>query len=399
MIARHVFGTVRFPLSPARRCAAVLAVGCCLVAFVRPAAAADVLGTIRLTGTIMFATPIPGIASEDLTVSVSPATEATSSGETCAVLSTTSDNPDAGGLYPDAGEVAVDLQIGRGGPHGPTGDCVLTLEAYGTDGVAVSARGSQRVSVSAAEIAASATVAVPEVTLRQSKAIAGVPKPCLTWAKARLVARQKCNIRLLKEGVAGAAACTDAGLEPEGCDPGDYAEALLALSFGLADQQPAPETAVGVDLSVLSAQVKCQQYIGKAAVKYAVKRVKLVRKRCVGPVADSESCREEQTREAARKLDLVDKCAVGQAVDGATGLPVPDVGAPCDACIDGAGAIDRRCLKGCLEAVAAELSDGIVGDVPECGNGVLQPGEFCDDGNLTDGDCCSSTCTAELGCP
>lgn len=28
----------------------------------------------------------------------------------------------------------------------------------------------------------------------------------------------------------------------------------------------------------------------------------------------------------------------------------------------------------------------------ECGNGVLDPGEGCDDGNLLDGDCCSSTC-------
>jgi cysteine-rich repeat protein len=358
-----------------------------------------VTGTVRLYGAVVFATAVPGIASEDLTVSVSPTTEATGSGETCAVLAATSDNPDAGGFYPGAGDVAVDLQVDRGGPHAPTGDCVLTLEAYGTDGIGMSARGSQRVSVSAAEIALNATVAVPEITVRQSKAIAGVSKPCLTWAKARLVARQKCNVRLLKEGAEGATACTDAGLEPEGCDPGDYAEALLAASFGLADQQPAPETAVGVDLSVLSAQVKCQQYFGKATAKFAVKRVKLVQRRCVRPVADSEICRDAQTREAARKLDIVDKCTAGQAVDGATGLPVPDVGAPCDACIDGAGAIDRKCLKDCLEAVAAELSDGIVGDVPECGNGMLQPGEFCDDGNLTDGDCCSSTCTAELGCP
>jgi cysteine-rich repeat protein len=30
-----------------------------------------------------------------------------------------------------------------------------------------------------------------------------------------------------------------------------------------------------------------------------------------------------------------------------------------------------------------------------CGNGVLEPGEACDDGNLLDGDCCSSSCQAE----
>jgi cysteine-rich repeat protein len=32
-----------------------------------------------------------------------------------------------------------------------------------------------------------------------------------------------------------------------------------------------------------------------------------------------------------------------------------------------------------------------------CGNGVTDPGEFCDDGNLTDGDGCESTCTP-TGC-
>lgn len=30
-----------------------------------------------------------------------------------------------------------------------------------------------------------------------------------------------------------------------------------------------------------------------------------------------------------------------------------------------------------------------------CGNGLVDPGEQCDDGNLVDGDCCSSACTAE----
>ena len=32
-----------------------------------------------------------------------------------------------------------------------------------------------------------------------------------------------------------------------------------------------------------------------------------------------------------------------------------------------------------------------------CGNGTLDPGETCDDGNRTNGDCCSSTCQAETG--
>lgn len=35
---------------------------------------------------------------------------------------------------------------------------------------------------------------------------------------------------------------------------------------------------------------------------------------------------------------------------------------------------------------------------PLCGDGVLAPGEACDDGNTQDGDCCSSVCTLEAVC-
>jgi cysteine-rich repeat protein len=36
------------------------------------------------------------------------------------------------------------------------------------------------------------------------------------------------------------------------------------------------------------------------------------------------------------------------------------------------------------------------GTTPGCGNGVLEAGEECDDGNLTDGDGCSSTCRRQI---
>lgn len=42
-------------------------------------------------------------------------------------------------------------------------------------------------------------------------------------------------------------------------------------------------------------------------------------------------------------------------------------------------------------------TEGSQSCVPGCGNGRLDPGEFCDDGNLIDGDGCSSTCTIEAG--
>jgi cysteine-rich repeat protein len=65
------------------------------------------------------------------------------------------------------------------------------------------------------------------------------------------------------------------------------------------------------------------------------------------------------------------------------------------------GAIDKKCLKGCFRLALDELSDGMIGDLPECGDGIVQPsgGEFCDDGNIVNGDCCSSACTVEAGTP
>jgi len=43
--------------------------------------------------------------------------------------------------------------------------------------------------------------------------------------------------------------------------------------------------------------------------------------------------------------------------------------------------------------ILASPSTGI--DVPDCGNGVVEPGEQCDDGNTASGDGCSATCQIE----
>ena len=52
---------------------------------------------------------------------------------------------------------------------------------------------------------------------------------------------------------------------------------------------------------------------------------------------------------------------------------------------------------GCQRPVG-EAPDGGMVVVPGCGNGVLDPGEVCDDGNTVGGDSCSADCTSDETC-
>ena len=55
----------------------------------------------------------------------------------------------------------------------------------------------------------------------------------------------------------------------------------------------------------------------------------------------------------------------------------------------------------CLSLLALHLgacAEGSnTGPEPICGNGILEPGESCDDGNTNAGDGCTSICTSEAG--
>lgn len=370
-----------------------------IVTFAFRATAVDYLGTVHFEGEILFEAPVPGIDPQDVEVKVKNMTEATGNGVKCSILSTNSDNADNLGIYPDAGTVSAQILVERGGPQLPDGSCVVTLEARGTDGAMTSARGSTTLFVDVNDVNAASTLTNIDITVRESKAVAGLDKDCFKWAKKQLKKRAKCNFLLLKKGVEKADRCKDAGPEPPDCDNGNHVEAILALAHDGNDQQDDPFNAKpdGIDLDVLRNQLICQKRIGKAAANFAGKRLKLVKKRCVDANLDSESCRDAQTNSAKNKLDTIDKCQGDQMVDGGTGLTVPDVATPCDTCIDGGGVVDRKCLKTCLQLAVAELTDGIVGDLPVCGDGILQPPEFCDDGNLVNGDCCSDTCTIEAG--
>jgi len=63
---------------------------------------------------------------------------------------------------------------------------------------------------------------------------------------------------------------------------------------------------------------------------------------------------------------------------------------PGEECDDGNNADGDGCSAQCTTEPSTE---------PYCGDGNLDEGEECDDGNTTDGDGCSSTCTIEKARP
>ena len=75
----------------------------------------------------------------------------------------------------------------------------------------------------------------------------------------------------------------------------------------------------------------------------------------------------------------------GNSSNGAGGLPCSNV--------NGATGSSAACSSSRHYATVTVHAVPIV--TGECGNGVLEAGEDCDDGNLAAGDCCSSTCTIE----
>ncbi|MFH1533170.1 MAG: hypothetical protein ABIK09_20785 [Pseudomonadota bacterium] len=127
---------------------------------------------------------------------------------------------------------------------------------------------------------------------------------------------------------------------------------------------------------------------------------------------------------------LIDVCAASACVG--SGAPDCDDGNPCtdDLCTPGVGCahmdnadpcddldacttvdacVDGACIGSgalaCDDGVActADSCQALIGCVytpisPCCGNGVTEPGEFCDDGNTQDGDDCPGDCSSITGC-
>ncbi len=88
------------------------------------------------------------------------------------------------------------------------------------------------------------------------------------------------------------------------------------------------------------------------------------------------------------------KCQVADCDDGVQngGETDVDCGGPCVA------GDDKKCADGDGCAVAADCVSGVCDmgtntcSAPSCGDGVVQPGEACDDGNMVNGDTCTNNC-------
>ncbi len=83
---------------------------------------------------------------------------------------------------------------------------------------------------------------------------------------------------------------------------------------------------------------------------------------------------------------------------GGTGIVLSDFGSTFEFGTDAQLQADGKLIVAGSQATTASILVARYEVGPYCGDGVLQGGETCDDGNGVDGDCCSATCTyASLG--
>ena len=129
------------------------------------------------------------------------------------------------------------------------------------------------------------------------------------------------------------------------------------------------------------------------------------------PCPDGQFCNGSET------CDGAGSCQAGTPVDCNDGVGCTD-----DSCDEAADACmntpnDANCPDDALFCNGTEFCDALAdcsstgdpcpagtvcnettdtcGPAPACGDGILDPGEECDDGNTLDGDCCSANCTFE----
>jgi cysteine-rich repeat protein len=122
-----------------------------------------------------------------------------------------------------------------------------------------------------------------------------------------------------------------------------------------------------------------------------------------GPLYDAFLARIAADGQALVHSTYLDTGSIGLSVEFTTGVAIDGSG---NAYIGGwvmRGSLpDRPRRRMATQGVEIDVSDAFVFKVADghdetdvCGDGILQPGEQCDDGNTIDGDGCSSTCIIE----
>jgi cysteine-rich repeat protein len=116
-----------------------------------------------------------------------------------------------------------------------------------------------------------------------------------------------------------------------------------------------------------------------------------------GDTADCDGCTTRCRRETGCGDGAVcddEVCDDGNRddCDGCSGACAAETGLLC-----GDGVVNAACGEECDPPVAGRCTGECLRE-PGCGDGILDPGEGCDDGNTTDCDGCSAACRVETGC-
>jgi len=168
---------------------------------------------------------------------------------------------------------------------------------------------------------------------------------CLLRSEARaleksLLRAAHCRSELLRRGPSS----TCEGIAPPAC-AAELAEDVLALAWGPGTPQQA------VDRKALAKQLVCQEKIGRAAARYAGRRLRALQK---------GKPPEEAGQRARRDLERLGKRCDVPVTQDASGVVLPAVGPQCAAAAGAPGAVARGdSLGACLSSLVGVWVDRI----------------------------------------
>jgi cysteine-rich repeat protein len=197
------------------------------------------------------------------------------------------------------------------------------------------------------------------------------------------------------------------------CNANAIASAATGFAYG-ARRPPFGDPAFGVPDEAADsgkAVLGCQRALGKAASKYFQKVRKATQKCTAGILkAGSGTCPDAKLTDAIGKAQaklsdaITKKCGstlFAETLNGdqvlaldplAAGLALPNSGAA----FGGSASTLMNTLATCSDGFAVPSVLG--GCSSNCGNGQIDPGEDCDDGNVVNGDNCPADCHLNTAC-